>query len=297
MSRHSFTQWLCRETLSAKGALLMLYERRDQMKYQEGPRLERSYMEQIGPYEEPVIRAEIECEILKKKQQMIQTAINRRKPVDEAAMDAELEQMRQQMFREAEGDAAPQEYAVLSDEQNEQLRELYHKIVAEFHPQMHPELTQAHRELFQKAQDAYRRRDLSALQLIYDMLKSAQGDGLGLLLTVSIGAGDENAEASAEEFDTDYSLAAELYDSFAPTGEDAVFHGECARCRELTEEVTREMDLIRSAFPFTAAEMLADPEKIRAYKEELAYRLRTAQQERERREREIKDMIESVGQS
>ena len=83
---HSFTLWLQSEVMACRCSLLSLLEQRDKLSFQEGPRLEESYMKEVGAYEEEVLRQELEVEILKKKQQMIQTAINRREIVDENAI-------------------------------------------------------------------------------------------------------------------------------------------------------------------------------------------------------------------
>ena len=299
MSKHTFTLWLQSEVASTRCALLTLYEQRDKLQYIEGPRLEKEYMDKVGTYEETVIKEEIECELLQKKQQMIQAAINRREPIDEAAIDAELENQRQQMIQEAAGPAAPQEYAELSGEQNDELQELYHDIVKNFHPQMHPELTEVHRQLFQKAQEAYRRRDLEALKLIHEMLYSTQEDGLSLESLLESLTGSKTEETTEEiapnrDYATDYSLAAMIYCGFKTTNEEAAIQEEWTRYRQMTDSVMKEMDDMRLQFPYTASDMLSDPAKIEAYKEELAHRLRTATAERERRTKEIRAMIESV---
>ena len=299
MSKHTFTLWLHSEVTSTRCALLTLYEQRDKLRYIEGPRLEKEYMDKVGTYEETVIKEEIECELLQKKQQMIQTAINRREPIDEAAIDAELENQRQQMIQEAAEPAAPQEYAELSGEQGDELQELYRDIVKNFHPQMHSELTEAHRQLFQKAQEAYRRRDLAALKLIHEMLYSTQEDGLALESLLESLTGSKAEEATEEiapnrDYATDYSLAAMIYCGFKPTNEEAAIQEEWTRYRQMTDSVMKEMDDMRLQFPYTASDMLSDPAKIEAYKEELAHRLRTATTERERRTKEIRAMIESV---
>lgn len=299
MSKHTFTLWLHSEVTSTRCALLTLYEQRDKLRYIEGPRLEKEYMDKVGTYEETVIKEEIECELLQKKQQMIQTAINRREPIDEAAIDAELENQRQQMIQEAAGPAAPQEYAELSGEQSDELQELYRDIVKNFHPQMHSELTEAHRQLFQKAQEAYRRRDLAALKLIHEMLYSTQEDGLALESLLESLTGSKAEESTEEiapnrDYATDYSLAAMIYCGFKPTNEEAAIQEEWTRYRQMTDIVMKEMDDMRLQFPYTASDMLSDPAKIEAYKEELAHRLRTATTERERRTKEIRAMIESV---
>ncbi|MBE6753243.1 MAG: hypothetical protein E7559_02645 [Ruminococcaceae bacterium] len=298
MSRHTFAQWLYNEAASARHTLLSLYEQRERLLYIEGPRLEKEYMDKIGSYEETVIREEIECELLQMKQQMIQAALNRREPIDEAAIDKELEEHRRQMLREAAGTEAPQEYAELSTEQTNELQQLYSEILKDFHPQMHPELKEAQRHLYDKAQEAYRHRDVDALRLIHEMLYSQEEVPQELLRELL--AGDNGSEMAKDEiargmeYAADYSLAAEIYSSFVPTDEEAVLREECARCRQMTDSVIGEMQEIRLRFPYTASGMLSDPAKTEAYKEELALRFRAATAERERRTKEICAMIEGV---
>lgn len=296
MSKHTFTLWLHSEVTSARCALLTLYEQRDKLQYIDGPQLEREYMDKIGGYEQTVIREEMECELLQKKKQLIQAAINRREPIDEASIDAQLEKLRQQMFREAAGSDAPQEYAELSDEQGDELQELYRDIVENFHPQMHPELTEVHHRLFQKAQEAYKCRDLAALRLVHEMLHSTQEEGAAvkLMLELLINSGADEEAAQDRDYETDYSLAAVIYSAFKPTNEDAVIQGERARYRRMTDGVMKEMEDMRRHFPYTACDMLSDPAEIEAYKEELAKRLRAAEAEKERRTKEICAMMEGV---
>lgn len=296
MSKHTFSAWLHNEVASARYALIALYEQRDRMKYVEAPRLENEYMNKIGSYEETVIKEEFECELLRKKQQMIQAAINRRESIDEAAIDAQLEKERQQMLSEASA-GAPGQYANLSPEESDRLQELYREIVRNFHPQMHPELTEVHRQLFKKAQEAYKYRDLTALELIYDMLTNEPSTDFEITLAVKILTGDDIIEEYLTEnrdYSTDYALAASIYDSFLPTVEEAAIKEERENYRLMTSEIMNEVEEMRTEFPFTAAEMLSVPSKIEEYKEKLTHRLRTATEERERRMREIKEMIESV---
>lgn len=297
MSERTFAAWLQREAAAARCLLLTRYEQRDWLEYMEGPRLEREYMDKIGSFEETVIKEEIECELLRKKQQMIQAAINRREPVDEAAIDALLEVTRQEMLREAAGTGEPREYAQLSEEERDELQELYRQIVRDFHPQVHPELTEVHRELFRKAQEAYRRRDLPALRLVWEMLKRVQeGDIsadalLGMLAGVSLVEGEA---AAAEAAVCDYTLAELVYGSFCPTAEETAIREEAERCRQMARAVTAEMEAVCTRFPHTAREMLEDPVKIEAYKKDLEHRLHAAAQERERREMEIREMLKEA---
>ncbi len=299
MRKHTFTLWLYGEVASVRCALLTLYEQRDKLQYIEGPRLEKEYMDAIGTYEETVIKEEIECELLKKKQQMIQTALNRRESIDETAIDAALDIERQRILNEAMGTAAPTEYAEISAEYGDELQKLYRDIVKNFHPQMHPELTEVHHQLFQKAQEAYRLKDLEALKLIHEMLHSTMDSGLPIelfleFLTGVEDDGEEVEENSKRDYATDYSVASQLYGSFKPTSEEAVIQEEWVRYRQLTENVMNEIERLRLTFPYTAVELLSSPEKIQTYRDDLTHRLRTATAERERRIKEIQEMMKGV---
>ena len=295
MDKHTFTNWLNSEVTATRYALLTAFEEKERLLYIVGPHLEREYMDKVGSFEETVIKEEIECELLQKKQQMIQTALNRREAINEEQIDAEIENQRQQMLKEAAGTGEPQEFATLSNEKAEKLQELYHDIVKNFHPQTHPDLTQAHKELFEKAQEAYRRRDLEALQLIHEMLFRAQADeeALELLLQMLAEAKTQDTQVDKEQesYATDYTLVAIMYPYLKPTAEELAIKEDWIKYRQKNDDVMREMDEIRKQFPYTAADMLSDPQKIEAYREELEYRLRTATAERERRTKEIDNML------
>ncbi len=301
MNQPSFTQWLQNETTSAKCVLLTLYEQRDQLKFIEGPRLEKEYMEKVGSFEQTVIQEEMECELLRKKQQMIQIAMNRREPINEAEIDAIIDSERQQMMKDAIGSDVPSEYANLPADQADKLQELYREIVREFHPQTHPELTEAHRQLFEKAQVAYRNRDLEAMQLIYDLLMNAQESEiapeqlLNLLLEAAKNSTDSPSEESEDKEPTaDYGLVAQVYSCFVHTIDEAVIEEECHRYQLLGNEITAEMDEMKKDFPYITADLLADQGKVNEYISELQHRLHTAKDERSRREQEIRNMMKRV---
>lgn len=298
MEKHSFLNWLEREVSSARFALLALYEKRDKLRFIDGPALEQDYMDKVGNFEESVIQEEIEVELLEKKQQMVQAAINRREPVDEAAIDAEIEKLRQQKLAEAAdyGVHDAGDVVELTVEQADELQKLYRTIVQCYHPQMHPEQTDVHRQLFAKAQDAYRRKDLESLRLIYDMLLQADGgadlEGLLEMLIEVVANGD--GEPLRREYTTDYALAAVLYPHFRHTAEEAAIQEEWDRHKAEAAGIMAVIESIQKEFPFSAAQMLSDPEQLEAYKKELEYRLYEAKTERERLSRQIRSMIERV---
>ncbi len=289
MNERKFIEWLWSELDTAQYALLSSYERRDKFKYIDGPRLEKEYMEKIGNFEETVIKQEIECELLKKKQQMIQAAINRREPIDMEAIDAEIDKLRQQKYKESEG-TAPQEFAELSAEASDELQQLYRDIVKNFHPQVHTELTEIQRQLFQKALEAYRCRDLEALRLIYDMLYGMSDKGI----ETSVENRDNKDEEKTREYVTDYKLAAVIYKGFLSIDEEVAIQDELIRYKQLEEETMEEIDRIRSKFPYNTVDMLSDNMRIEEYREELEHRLRVAKAECERRTREIQSMVGGV---
>jgi len=302
MATHSFTMWLRKEAASLKYALLNLYEQRDRMIYMEGPELEQTYMIQIGSYEETVIREEMECELLEKKQNMIQAAINRREPVNEKAIDEEIDRQRAELLKEAGGGEAPQAYASLPEDKYDKLQTLYREIVEDFHPQMHPEHTEVHKELFEKAQDCYRCRDLAALELVHEMLYSTkkQDGGITLELMMSLKAaegsedGEENALKENKQYDTDYTLAEAVYEQFVPIQEEAVLKDEITKNRLAMDTLMMEIEQKRTEFPYSAAAMLADSQQIADYKKELELRMLAASKERKMRTAEIEGMMEEV---
>ena len=68
MDKHTFTNWLNSEVTATRYALLTAFEEKERLLYIVGPQLEREYMDKVGSFEETVIKEEIECELLQKKQ-------------------------------------------------------------------------------------------------------------------------------------------------------------------------------------------------------------------------------------
>lgn len=294
---HTFTNWLQQEVLAARCSLLTLLEQQDRLRYQEAPELEEAYMKEVGTYEEEVLREELENEILQKKQQMIQTALNRREPIDEASIDRALDEYRQEVLKEAAGEE-PRAFVALSDGEAGELQLLYRTIVKEYHPQTHPDLPQVHRELFEKAQTAYRFRDLAALRLIYEMLSAGKEEDLVDVLAGMVAANMAPVPAEAmpplETHLTDYSLAAKLYECFRKTEADAILIEERDRYQQEAEKILKKIEKLRNEFPFNAEKMLSDPQQIEAYRQDLSHRMYTAKQEQSARQKEISQMMKGA---
>lgn len=289
MDKGSFELWLKSELNTVKYTLLKLYEKRDRLLFIEAPRLENEYMSKVGNYEKDVIVAELKCEMAEKKLKMIQAAVNRREPIDEAAIDAQLEKEYHKAIEDAEG-KPPQGYAELSEEKEAELQVIYRFIVNQFHPETNPTMTAMQRELFKKAQEAYRRRDLEALKLVYDMLlnSAVQGAEMELVMT------DENEEEHVAVNHIDFGLASMIYSCFEKTADDAILIEETEDFRNRIINTENEISEMNDEFPFTAAEMLADPEKTKEYLNELEYRMHKAVSDKENLESRIKTLMESV---
>lgn len=295
----TFAQWLCDELLASQCALLALYERADQIHYHDRSRLEQQYIELFGTLEDQVIREEMNLELLELKKQKIQTALNRREPIDETAIDAEIEARRDEMEAEAEGTEAPPEYRELTDEEQSELQHLYRTMVRNYHPATHPGLTEVHRELFQRIQDAYRRRDLEAMRLACDLMLRADDaedpmdkeERLRLLMKYLPRKDPQEMEPAVVHVYTDYALAKLVYPHFQPLGEEMALQEEWNRCMASIQETQSFINAMQQDFPFTAEETMSDPEKTAAYRTELTGRLSDAKRKCQVLEAEIRSMI------
>ena len=274
MGNSCFAGWLAQEVESAQNALLTRIEQLDTLRYVEAPKLRNEYMVKIGTTEDEVLNAELDAKMLQRKLELIQIKRNRRELIDMAEIDQQIEAERKELLAQAEtADAAGQRLPQLSEEQQAELQELYHKIVEGFHPHVHPNLTDTEKALYEKAVDAYRNRNLTALKLIDEILFK-DGIAFALKTTLSVVEEDEQQQAAvlAEALSADYTLAKQLYPYFVPQQEDAVLRSAAERYIVQCEETEDEIEQLRQTFPFTAQSTLADSEKTKAYLEQLSLR-------------------------
>lgn len=279
MGNSCFAGWLAQEVESAQNALLTRIEQLDTLRYVEGSKLRNEYMVKIGTTEDEVLNAELDAKMLQRKLELIQIRRNRREPIDMAEIDQQIEAERKELLAQAEtADAAGQRLPQLTEEQQAELQELYHKIVEGFHPQVHPNLTDTEKALYEKAVDAYRNRNLAALKLIDEILFK-DGIAFALKTTLSVVEEDEQQQAAvlAEALSADYTLAKQLYPYFVPQQQDAVLRSAAERYTAQRTALEAEIEQLQQVFPFTAQPTLADPEKTKAYLEQLTLRKLRAQ--------------------
>lgn len=294
MEKNTFTKWIKSEVVSAKCALLSVYERRDRLVNVDGPRIERAYMEIFGECEQTVIKEEIECEVLTEKKQMIQAVINRKGTLDMDAINKMTEERRDELLTDAAGGSENNIYGDLSADGVNKLKELYDDIVRNFHPQVRTDMTEVQKQLYQKALAAYRRNDLDALELIHDMIFSTETGGISLDdLEISLSPSESDSEIEIDIL-KDFSLAAEIFDGFVPSLEEASAKEELDKYNALIESTMLEIENLKKQFPYSAEKMLNNPQMIEEYRKELDVRLHNAKEKRTKLEEEINKMTESV---
>ena len=186
----------------------------------------------------------------------------------------------------------------LTKQQEHTIQRQYREITGDFHPAMDPNLTDAQKELYQKAIEAYKRQDVQAMKIVYDALFSP-GRRAETIVTTSSRLGPATPEERradygefATEYATDYLLAKKLYACFVPLEEDAVvldaLHSYDAQRREVEDEIVR----IRAGFPFNAVATMNDPDKTEEYLAELRIRARQCEAEKAAVEKKIAALTE-----
>ena len=294
MLEQTYLNWLGKEVIAAKYALLVALEKRDHLVYIEEAELKEEYMQKIGMYEEQVLKLELEVSLQEKKKQMIQAVINRREPIDLDAIEKQLEEERSNQLKRLNETykAGEHEKERLTAEEKEELQNLYKEIVRVFHPQVNNEMTDMQKSLYQKALEAYKRQNLEELRLIYDMLFSEDTDGL--IETSEIVSEDtetEEIKSIAKELMEDYSLAAELYPCFEMLEEDAVLHSAKTKYEDMQAAIVAEIEGILNRFPFIAKETLRDGVKLKIYLDSLSGRMNSAKDRVDELKAEIAVMI------
>lgn len=285
MTDASFSQHLFRKLTGTQDELLRLYEQLETMRSIDGPRLQQTYEEVIGPFEEATLLDELERLLLERKLELIQRMINRREPIDLAAIDAELQTTRQELLEELAQQRPETTAPVISKEDEQALKEAFRFITARFLPALHPELTERQKALYEKALTAYRRQDLPALLLVQEMLMQEEPGG-----TFPVTLDIEVSDASGE-LPEDHTLAKELLPYFIPTKEEAKLQSELKQTDSQINAAQQEIDDLWQQFPFRAKTMLDDPLRTSAYQGELQRRQAAAQEQCRALQQQIDELL------
>lgn len=278
MANASYSLWLLTEAATARYALITLLENKDRLLFVEAPALRAEYMEKVGYFEEKVLEAELDVTLLRRKAELIQAALNRREPIDMEEIERQTEALRKQLTDKEEAkDMSLKAVPALTREEREELQKMYRMIIEHFHPSVNTDITQTQRMLFDKALEAYRRQSHESMRLIFDMLFDKEASSLPP--EAVMGKADANAKArqAAGALSVDYALARQLYDFFAPMETDAVLLRANEQYMKQLEMQDAEISGIQRRFPFTAREMLQNPQKTEEYALDLRARLRQSE--------------------
>ena len=297
MRQQSFYDWLLKEIASSRMALISMYENRDHILYVEAPALRKKYMSIFGEEENAVLQSELETSLLRRKIELIQTAINRREPIDLEKIDEQINNEKNQRLSELEqNDKTLNELPQLSEQQAHTLKRLYHDITSKFHPAVHTDLTEAQRDLFQKAVEAFKMQDVDAMRIIHDSL--FMNDDAGVSVETSVSRTKQEIDARtgfhlfASELTTDYSLAKKLYPLFTPLEDDIIVTNNIQDCNTKRKEVEDEIAQIRAGFPFNAVETMNNSAKIEEYRAELRIRAKRCEAEKAELQAKIRTLTE-----
>ncbi|MFR8927717.1 MULTISPECIES: J domain-containing protein [Peptoniphilaceae] len=163
-----------------KRTLENLVFERDNLKYVICENIKTAYMLTFGSLEYRLYKSYCKYLRLKRKRDMIQAKKNRQEKIKmdliEMKLDEEFCDYKKKLEEKTQeiNDAIKRSKAeVLSDEDAKLLKKCYKSIVKKLHPDINPNVTDAEKELFYNATEAYKNGDLASLQIIYDIVCSS----------------------------------------------------------------------------------------------------------------------------
>lgn len=210
----------------------LLFER-DNIVFVECKNIEAQYMIELGSLE--IALYKIQCKVLrvKRKLSLIQQKINRREKIYEKEieeiLDIEFEEYKKQLEARIGNLNAAIDYkkaTPLTENEAAELKQIYYKVIKKLHPDLNPDVTGAEEELFFKAVEAYNNGDICTMRII----------GQALL-------DEDNSEILG---DTIKELIKEV-ESLA----------------EMVKNIEKDIEKIKSTFPYNALELLKDERKVK----------------------------------
>ncbi len=165
----------------------------------------------------------------------------------------------------------------------------------DFHPAFNTDMSDTEKQLYAESLDAYKRNNLQAMTVIYDMLfKELPDEESNQLIppipvqqSYSVEQVKSDMRDISDYIASDYTLAKELYTNFIPAEEDTVFINATKGYIEQLNNIKAEVDTILKSFPFNAGDVLKDEAKTNAYLEELKLRKANSEIEKSELEKEI----------
>lgn len=226
------------EIREMRNKIILLLQERDELLLVECKGIEARYMSLVGALEAEAFREELVYRRTKRKMEMLQSLANRREHADEEKIEQLLDE-EMAGFQQRLDDRMDTLNAMISGSgggdvrigTEEELRRLYHKVVKDLHPDLHPNLTDQEVEMFAWAQNAYENRDLGALQIIADAIRTDED------LPKDMSMGDLIQERN--------------------------------RLMDIAAEIREEIGRIKSEYPYTMKDLLSDREWVEQRRAEL----------------------------
>lgn len=230
---HPEIQALLTDCAALRDQLARLIAEHDLLVCTVGPNLEAEYQAQIGRYELERFRADLAVRRLRRTLELLQAAINRMEPITRQQVETQLareyadweRQVRElaAQLRRAENRLA----SLAGPEDSAEIRRLYRLLARRLHPDVNPALTQSDRTLWLRVAEAYGKGDLETLRAI-------------VLIT---------HDAPVQPFD----------DQTGAEDARVVLHQQRDQLRAHIRRMLDEMAALKTRFPFTEQDRLADP--------------------------------------
>lgn len=160
-----------------KNRLEEVFFERDELRYVICPNLKTRYMLEIGSLEYRVYVAYCEFLRLRRKKELIQARKNRQETIEEEVLEELLDEeflMYRQKLDEKMQDMNQalerSQMETLSEEETVAFKKMYRSIVKHVHPDLNPGTSEAEKDLFLHAIEAYKLGDFATLELIFHMV-------------------------------------------------------------------------------------------------------------------------------
>lgn len=174
---------LKREIQQAKKSLEDLLLERDELRFVVCQNIKTNYMLEIGNLEYRVYKEYCDFLRLRRKKEIIQAKQNRKEKISmkviERLLDEEFLGYKKKLedkIHEMNEAMALSKMESLTDDETQEFKKIYRSIVKSLHPDLNPEKSEAEKQLFINAAEAYRQGDLATLQIIFQMLGTEIND-------------------------------------------------------------------------------------------------------------------------